>query len=72
MPNDVERRQRLNAIAEAVQQRGVKFVTVPDTLVAATHAARHGWISAETLPDIQTDERITRDYPEGGATSHHE
>lgn len=61
MPSDVERRQRLNAIAEAVQQMGVKFVTVPDTLVAATHAARHGWISAEMLPDIQTDERITRD-----------
>jgi phosphatidate phosphatase APP1 len=56
-PDDWERRQRLNAIAQIVQQAGVPFVIVPDTLTAATHAARSGWISAEALPAIKADKR---------------
>lgn len=57
MPTDFAQRQRLNAIAAAVQHLGIKFVTVPDTLIAATHAVRQGWISEDALPGIQTDER---------------
>ncbi|MBE9182752.1 DUF2183 domain-containing protein [Oculatella sp. LEGE 06141] len=56
-PHDFQRRQRLNAIAQEVQQLGVEFVTAPDTLIAATHAARRGWIAADTLPAIKADER---------------
>lgn len=61
MPTDVERRQRLNAIAQAVQQMNIPFVTVPNTLIAATHAVRKGWMAAETLPEILTDEQNTND-----------
>ncbi len=57
-PTNVKHRQRLNAIAQEVQQLGVPFVTVINTLTAATHAVRQGWIPADALPAIKANARF--------------
>ena len=53
---DVSSRERANeihAIAGQVASSGVEMLLVPDTATAAEHAARKGFISPETLPQVR-------------------
>jgi phosphatidate phosphatase APP1 len=52
-----ERSQAIQALAERVTQAGSTLVLADDTLAVARHAAAHGWIRHEALPDISQEKR---------------
>jgi phosphatidate phosphatase APP1 len=45
----------VNAIAAEAKALGVDMLLVPDTVAAAKHAAVHGFIDPEILPDIRAE-----------------
>lgn len=59
---DVTQNQRLDeAVLRAARQAealDVAMLLVPDTLAAAQHAVKQGFIKEETLPDIKTERQI--------------
>ena len=54
----------IRALAQRVSAAGSTLVLADDTLAAARHAAAHGWIREEALPDIKGEKR----EDEGGGT----
>jgi phosphatidate phosphatase APP1 len=59
-----ERTSRIRALAREVADAGSTLVLADDTLTVARHAAAHGWISADALPEIGGEKRADE-----GATS---
>ncbi|HJR51682.1 MAG TPA: phosphatase domain-containing protein, partial [Gemmatimonadales bacterium] len=59
-----ERSAAIGRLAEAVKAAGSTLVLADDTLTVASHAAAHGWIRRETLPEIGGEKRA--DEGEGG------
>jgi phosphatidate phosphatase APP1 len=59
-----ERAAAIGRLAEAVKAAGSTLVLADDTLTVASHAAAHGWIRRETLPEIRGEKRA--DEGEGG------
>jgi len=55
-PN-VERTERIQALAREVTAAGSALVLADDTLAAAKHAALHGWISSDALAEIGGEKR---------------
>ena len=53
----VERTSRIQALAHEVAEAGCTLVLADDTLTVARHAAAHGWISADALPEIGGEKR---------------
>jgi phosphatidate phosphatase APP1 len=51
-PNNSQRQQELQSLAEKVRQAGSEFSVFPDTLSAAQDVAKKGWISQESLQTI--------------------
>ncbi len=47
----------IRALAQRVSAAGSTLVLADDTLTAARHAAAHGWIREEALPDIMGEKR---------------
>jgi phosphatidate phosphatase APP1 len=73
---NVERSASVKKLAEEVLAAGSTLVLAEDTLGAAKHAAEHGWISREALPDVGEEKRADegRDAskvpaPDGGEPS---
>ena len=54
----------IQALAQRVSAAGSTLVLADDTLTAARHAAAHGWIREEALPDIKGEKQ----EDEGGGT----
>ena len=54
----------IRALTQRVSAAGSTLVLADDTLAAARHAAAHGWIREEVLPDIKGEKR----EDEGGGT----
>jgi len=52
-----ERSAAVQQLARRVAQAGSSLVLADDTLTAASHAAVHGWISREALPEIGEEKR---------------
>jgi phosphatidate phosphatase APP1 len=59
-----ERSAAIARLAEAVKAAGSSLVLADDTYAAASHAAAHGWIRQEALPEIGGEKRA--DEGEGG------
>jgi phosphatidate phosphatase APP1 len=59
-----ERSAAIEHLADAVRAAGSTMVLADDTLTVASHAAAHGWIRRETLPEIGGEKRA--DEGEGG------
>jgi phosphatidate phosphatase APP1 len=55
-PN-VERTDRIQALAREVAAAGSTLVLADDTLAAAKHAAMHGWIASDALSEIGGEKR---------------
>src|SRR5687768_11060713 len=55
-PN-VERTDRIQALAREVAAAGSTLVLADDTLAAAKHAAMHGWIASDAVPEIGGEKR---------------
>ena len=55
-PN-VERTDRIQALAREVASAGSTLVLADDTLAVAKHAAMHGWIAADSLAEISGEKR---------------
>ena len=49
------RDEEIRALAAEIAGSGIDLLLVPDTLAAAQHAAKHGWIDASALSDITRD-----------------
>jgi phosphatidate phosphatase APP1 len=54
---NAERSASVNKLAEQVLAAESTLVLAEDTLGAAKHAAEHGWISSEALPDVGEEKR---------------
>ena len=52
-----ERSRAVQELARRVAQTGSALVLADDTLTAASHAAAHGWIRADTLPAIRQEKQ---------------
>jgi phosphatidate phosphatase APP1 len=52
-----ERSASIRALATRVTEAGSTLLLADDTLTAARHAAAHGWISEDALPEIGTEKR---------------
>jgi phosphatidate phosphatase APP1 len=52
-----ERQAALQQLARQVAEAGSTLVLADDTLTAASHAAAHGWISPEALPNVREEKR---------------
>jgi phosphatidate phosphatase APP1 len=52
-----DRSEAIRGLAERVAESGSTLVLADDTLTVASHAAAHGWIRAEALPDIRGEKR---------------
>jgi len=52
-----ERSASLKALAQEVVAAGSTLVLADDSYAAAQHAADHGWITKESLPDVQREEK---------------
>lgn len=52
-----ERSASLKALAEEVVAAGSTLVLADDSYAAALHAADHGWITRESLPAVQQEEK---------------
>lgn len=52
-----ERSASLKALAEEVVAAGSTLVLADDSYAAALHAADHGWITRESLPAVQREEK---------------
>jgi phosphatidate phosphatase APP1 len=57
------RRLEVQQVIEEVAALGTPMLLVKDTLEAASHAAEHGYIDAESLPDIRADKRADEAKP---------
>ena len=57
------RGQSLKSIVEEVAQAGTEMVIVEDTNAAAQHAARKGWITEQSLPEIAKEEAQVEQLP---------
>ena len=55
-PN-VERTDRIRALAHEVAAAGSTLVLADDTLAVAKHAAMHGWIASDALAEISGEKR---------------
>ena len=55
-PN-VERTDRIQALAREVASAGSTLVLADDTLAVAKHAAMHGWIASDSLAEISGEKR---------------
>lgn len=51
---DSKREKNIQDLAQELQTAGTPMLLIPDTMVAARHAAEQGFIRAETLPIIET------------------
>ncbi|MDP9310558.1 MAG: DUF2183 domain-containing protein [Chloroflexota bacterium] len=58
-----ERNTSVNKIIEEIRDTGVEMVLVADTVAAAEHAARKGFITADALPDIRAEKRKDEQAP---------
>jgi phosphatidate phosphatase APP1 len=54
---NAERSASVKKLAEEVLAAGSTLVLAEDTLGAAKHAAEHGWISSDALPDVGEEKR---------------
>jgi phosphatidate phosphatase APP1 len=52
-----DRSEAIRGLAERVAESRSTLVLADDTLTVASHAAAHGWIRAEALPDIRGEKR---------------
>ncbi|MGH7719538.1 MAG: App1 family protein [Gemmatimonadaceae bacterium] len=52
-----ERSAAIRKLADQVRESGSTLVLADDTLAVARHAAAHGWIAADTLPEIGVEKR---------------
>jgi phosphatidate phosphatase APP1 len=59
-----ERLAAVRRLARRVAEAGSTLVVADDTLAAASHAAAHGWISADLLPEVREEKRA--DEGQGG------
>ena len=50
-----ERSRAIHLLASRVEAAGSTLVLVDDTLTVARHAAAHGWIRGDTLPDVREE-----------------
>lgn len=50
--HDPERAAAIRALADEVLEAGSELILADDSLSMARHAAEHGWIARETLPEI--------------------
>jgi phosphatidate phosphatase APP1 len=55
-PN-VERTERIQALAREVAAAGSTLVLADDTLTVAKHAAMHGWIASDALAEVGGEKR---------------
>src|SRR5690606_28392870 len=53
--------ERVEQIANEIREQGVDMLLIPDTLVAASHAAEKGFIAESSLVDIATS--VQADLP---------
>ena len=53
----IERTERIQALAREVAESGSTLVLADDTLAVARHAAMHGWISSDALAEIGGEKR---------------
>ncbi|MDX2215447.1 MAG: phosphatase domain-containing protein [Oculatellaceae cyanobacterium bins.114] len=53
-PDQSDRQRELEAIAKTVRQAGSEWVLFSDTVTAATHAAKQGWILPSTLSNVSS------------------
>ena len=60
------RSQAIRLLADEVLKAGSTLVLADDTLAAAKHAAEHGWIDANALPEIVADKREDERSPAPG------
>lgn len=54
---NAERSQAVKKLAEEILAAGSTLVLAENTLAAASHAAEHGWIASEALPDIGEEKK---------------
>jgi phosphatidate phosphatase APP1 len=54
---NAERSSAVKKLAEEVLAAGSTLILAENTLAAAQHAAEHGWISVESLPEIGEEKR---------------
>lgn len=59
-----ERSRAVQELARRVAQTGSALVLADDTLTAASHAAAHGWIRPDALPDVRQEKQA--DEGQGG------
>jgi phosphatidate phosphatase APP1 len=52
-----ERSASVRALAEQVLAAGSTLILADDTYAAAKHAAEHGWITRESLPNVKEEKR---------------
>jgi phosphatidate phosphatase APP1 len=52
-----ERSAAVQQLARRVAEAGSTLVLADDTLTAASHAAAHGWISPDALPEVRQEKR---------------
>jgi len=52
-----ERAESIRRLAQQVSDGGSTLLLADDTLTAARHAAAHGWITEDALPDIGSEKR---------------
>lgn len=52
-----ERSESIRRLAQEVTEGGSTLLLADDTLTAARHAAAHGWIAEESLPEIGSEKR---------------
>jgi phosphatidate phosphatase APP1 len=64
---DLERPQAIRRLAARVLEAGSTLVLANDTVSAARHAARRGYIAAATLPEIETVKRVEEAEPKPAA-----
>lgn len=53
---DPERSKAIHALAEEILDAGSELVLADDSLSLARHAAGHGWIREDTLPEIEAEQ----------------
>ena len=69
-----ERSRRIRELARQIEAANSTLVLADDTLAAARHAAVHGWISSDALPEVglekQADEGLGGKEPAPGVDTH--
>ncbi len=68
--HDPERAAAIRALADEVLAAGSELILADDSLTMARHAAEHGWIARETLPEIATAQ--ARDLAEPSDHTEHD